>query len=53
MDIKVFKDKHISRWVDTENTIYVRWNRVKNMYKVICRGEKEVKHWTKQSLLKT
>ena len=30
MDIKVSKDKNISRWVDQENLIYVRCNRVKN-----------------------
>ena len=30
MDIKVSKDKNISRWVDRENLIYVRWNRIKN-----------------------
>ena len=30
MDIKVSKDKHITRWVDQENLIYVRWNRLKN-----------------------
>ena len=30
MDVKVSKDKHISRWVDRENLIYVRWNRIKN-----------------------
>ena len=29
MDIKVSKGKHISRWVDQENLIYVGWNRVK------------------------
>ena len=29
MDIKVSKDKNISRWVDQENLIYVRWNRIK------------------------
>ena len=28
MDIKVLKDKHITRWVDWENFIYVRWNRI-------------------------
>ena len=26
MDGKFSKDKHISRWVDRENLIYVRWN---------------------------
>ena len=30
MDVKVSKDKHISRWIDRENLIYVRWNRIKN-----------------------
>ena len=30
MDVKVSKDKNISRWVDQENLIYVRWNRIKN-----------------------
>ena len=28
--VKVSKDKHISRWVDWENLIYVRWNGIKN-----------------------
>ena len=39
MDIKVSKDKHISRWVDQEN--YGRWNNKKpciKMKKVIDRG---------------
>ena len=30
MDVKVFKGKNISRWVDGENIIYVRWNKIKN-----------------------
>ena len=30
MDVKVSKDKHISRWVDRENLIYVRWNKFKS-----------------------
>ena len=30
MDVKVSKDKHISWWIDRENPIYVRWNRMKN-----------------------
>ena len=30
MDVKVSKDKNISRWVDRESLIYVRWNRIKN-----------------------
>ena len=28
MDIKVSKDKHITRWVDWEKFIYVRWNKI-------------------------
>ena len=31
MDVKVSKEKRISRWVDWENLIYVRWNRKKNV----------------------
>ena len=30
-DFKISKDKHISRWVDWESLIYVRWNRIKNL----------------------
>ena len=30
MDNKVSKNKHISKWVDRENLIYVRWNKIKN-----------------------
>ena len=33
MEVKVSKDKNISRWVDQENLIYVRWNRIKNVDK--------------------
>ena len=33
MDVKVPKDKYISRWIDWENLIYVRWNRIKNVHK--------------------
>ena len=33
MDIKVSKDKHISRWVDQENLIDVRSNIIKTMHK--------------------
>ena len=43
MDVKVSKDKHISRWIDWENLIYVRWNRNKNCImtkKVISRGKR-------------
>ena len=29
-DVKVSKDKNISRWVDQEKLIYVRWNRIEN-----------------------
>ena len=31
MSIKASKDKHISRCVDWENLIYVRWNRIKDL----------------------
>ena len=31
MDVKVSKNKHISRWIDLENRNYVRWNRIKNL----------------------
>ena len=30
MDVKISKDKNISRWIDRENLIYVRWIRIKN-----------------------
>ena len=30
IDVKVSKDKPISRWVDWQNLIYVTWNRIKN-----------------------
>ena len=30
MDVKFSKDKHICRWIDWENLVYVRWNRFKN-----------------------
>ena len=33
MNVKVSKDKHISRCIDEENLIYVRWNRIKTMHK--------------------
>ena len=29
MDIRASKDKNIGTWVDQENLIYVRWNRIK------------------------
>ena len=42
MDVKVSKDN--SRWVNQENLIYVRWNRIKNCTKtkkkVIDRGKR-------------
>ena len=43
MNVKLSKDKHISRWVDQENLTYVRWNRIKNCIKtkkVIDRGKR-------------
>ena len=33
MDIKVSKDKYISRWVDRENLIYIWSNESKTVYK--------------------
>ena len=47
-DIKVTKDKH-SRWVDRENLIYVRWNRIKNcaLQRRWLIEEKEVRNWVK------
>ena len=49
MEVKVSKGKHISRWVDRENLIYVRWNRIKNCTttKKVMIKEKEVRHWVK------
>ena len=50
MDVKVSKDKHIRRWVDGENLIYVRWNRIKNRVQRRRRWliqEKEVRQWLK------
>ena len=49
MFFKVDEDKHICRWVDWDNIIYVRWNRIKNCAQ---RGrwlieEKEVRHLVK------
>ena len=47
IDIKVSKDKNISRWVDRENLIYVRWNRIKNHAQRQRRWsieEKQVRH---------
>ena len=45
MDVQVSKDKHISRWVDRENLIYVRWNRIKA--KTVIDDEEGVRHWVK------
>ena len=56
MDIKDSKDKNISRWVDQENLIYVRWNRIKNRAQRQRRWlieEKGVRHWVKESQSKT
>ena len=50
MGIKVSKDKNISRWVDRENLIHVRWNRIKNHTQRQRRWstvEKEVRYWVK------
>ena len=50
MDVKVSKDKRISRRVDGQNLIYVRWNRVKNRTQRQRRWlieEEEVRHWMK------
>ena len=46
--VNICKDKNISRWVDQENLIYIRWNKTK-----ICtqkrgrwrKDEKEVRQW--------
>ena len=51
-DVKVSKDKHISRRVDRENFIYIRWNRIKSCAQRRRRwwwliDEKEVRHWVK------
>ena len=49
MNVKVSKNKN-SRWVDQENLIYVRWNRIKNRAQRRKRWsivEKEVRHWVK------
>ena len=43
MDVKVSKNKNISRWVDRENLIYVRWNRIKNCAQWWGRWPKEEK----------
>ena len=40
-DINVSEDKNISRWVDREKLIYVRWNRIKNL----GQGQRTVIPW--------
>ena len=48
--LKSLKTKNISRWVDQENLIYDRWNRIKNCAQRQRRWlieEKEVRHWVK------
>ena len=40
MDVKVSKDKNISRWVDQEKIIYVRRNNHAQRTKVIDRGKR-------------
>ena len=50
MDAEVSKDKHICRWVDWENLIYVRWKRIKNLAQRWGRlsiEKKEVRNWVK------
>ena len=50
MDAEVSKDKHICRWIDWENLIYVRWNRIKNRAQRWRRRsieKKEVRNWVK------
>ena len=48
MDLKVSKDKNISRWLDWENLIYVRRKRIKNCahrQRKLLIQVKEVRHW--------
>ena len=50
MDLNVSKDKSMSRWVDRENLIYVRWNRIRNRVQSWRRWlieGKELRHWVK------
>ena len=50
MDVKISKGKHISRWVDQEDLIYVRRNRIKKRaqrWKRWLVGLKELRHWVK------
>ena len=47
MDVKVSKDKHICRWADRENLVYVKWNRIENPSQRRRKRsieEKEVRH---------
>ena len=55
MDVKVSKNKNISRWIDWENLIYVRSNRIKNRAQRRRRWsvEEEVRHWVKWGQSKT
>ena len=49
IDVKVSKNKN-SRWVDQENLIHIRWNRIKNHAQRWRRWsieEKEVRYWVK------
>ena len=39
MDVKFSKGKHINRWVDQENLIYIRWNIFKNQKPCIKKKE--------------
>ena len=45
MNVKGSEDNHISRWVDRENLIYVRWNRIKNLAQRRARWLIEEKKW--------
>ena len=50
MNVKVSKDKNISRWLDWENLIYVKWNRIKNREQRQRRWfivKKEIRCWVK------
>ena len=51
MDVKVSKDKHTCRWVDRENLIYVRLNRINNCtkMKVINREKRRKTEWSNAS----
>ena len=44
MDVKASKDKQNKTWIDRENLIYIRWNRIKKQCtktkKVIDRGKR-------------